>query len=314
MPLTNNSKWAKFVMIVFWANTLASVLGLCGNLIRAGEMASHFRVQYLVVSITALAGFLTLRYWRWGVVASLLVVLNALIIIPQFYFTAHAQRAAPMIRLMLSNVYHGNKNYEGFLKLVRQENPDLLITQETSAGWREALQALNNEYPYRIYAVQTELDWIMLFSKLPIVESSESSKQNNFPPLLTTLQYQNKSITLFSLHPSTPKSGKGLAGRNLQFETLASVVKNIATPKIIIGDLNSSMWSPYFSKLENDSGLFSVRKGIGILPTWPTYFPPMMIPIDHCLVSSEFRVVNCRTGSNIGSDHLPLIVDLVLEN
>lgn len=35
-------------------------------------------------------------------------------------------------------------------------------------------------------------------------------------------------------------------------------------------------------------------------------------PIDHCLVSSEFTVKNIKTGNDIGSDHLPLIIELSL--
>ncbi len=314
MWLTKKSNWKKLLIVGFLGNALFSLLGLFGAWQRYGELASHFRIQYFVIAFLFLPGFSWLRSWRWVIFSALFFALNAVIIFPHLSFSNHKKSEKYDFRLMLSNVYHGNKNYDGFLRLVRMENPDVLITQEASAGWREALQVLNSDYAYRTFAIQTEKDWILLFSKLPIVPEVEDKRRNQFPPILSTLEYKNKSITLFSLHPSTPKSGKGLSGRNLQFETLTAVSKSIAMPKIIMGDLNVSIWSPYFSKLENESGMTSVRNGFGILPTWPTWFSPLMIPIDHCLVSSEFEVLNCRTGSNIGSDHLPLIIDLALRN
>lgn len=79
------------------------------------------------------------------------------------------------------------------------------------------------------------------------------------------------------------------------------------------GDLNVTMWSSNYSKLIADSGLANSRKGFGILATWPMFFPLLSIPLDHCLVSPGIGINACRSGPDIGSDHLPLIVELAFE-
>ncbi|PSP16260.1 MAG: hypothetical protein BRC58_09500 [Cyanobacteria bacterium QS_8_64_29] len=82
------------------------------------------------------------------------------------------------------------------------------------------------------------------------------------------------------------------------------------------------MWSPYYQKLVDGTGLINTRKGFGIFPTWPTANNPLglpgfaarllSIPIDHCLVTSELQVVQTRALSSVGSDHRPIAVDLVV--
>ena len=80
-----------------------------------------------------------------------------------------------------------------------------------------------------------------------------------------------------------------------------------------IGDLNVTMWSTDYEVLERGTGLRNARKGFGILATWSTNLPFMMIPIDHCLLSSEFKVDSINTAQDIGSDHLPIVVTLRLK-
>jgi endonuclease/exonuclease/phosphatase (EEP) superfamily protein YafD len=36
------------------------------------------------------------------------------------------------------------------------------------------------------------------------------------------------------------------------------------------------------------------------------------IPLDHCLVSPELAVVDRRRGPHVGSDHLPLLIEIQL--
>ncbi len=79
---------------------------------------------------------------------------------------------------------------------------------------------------------------------------------------------------------------------------------------IVIGDLNTTVWSNSYQILLSDTGMTNASEGFGFMPTWPTNLIPMMIPIDHCLVSEGFKVIDIRTGEDLGSDHLPLVVEL----
>jgi len=55
------------------------------------------------------------------------------------------------------------------------------------------------------------------------------------------------------------------------------------------------------------------RAGRGIQPSWPASLPAALrIPIDHCLVSPGIAVVGRQLGPQVGSHHLPVIVDLAV--
>ena len=109
-----------------------------------------------------------------------------------------------------------------------------------------------------------------------------------------------------------PVSRANIEARNAQLAVLGDELGLSARPTVFIGDLNTSMWAPTYLAFEKASGLRNGRKGFGLVPTYPAFFPIAGIPIDHCLVSEEIEVLEFRTGSRIGSDHWPIIVTLAL--
>ncbi|NEO61878.1 MAG: hypothetical protein F6J98_16150 [Moorea sp. SIO4G2] len=104
--------------------------------------------------------------------------------------------------------------------------------------------------------------------------------------------------------------------RNQDLEKeIGDYIRQIQKPVVLIGDLNVTMWSPYYKSLIESSGLHDARAGFGILPTLSQFSPAnpwLAIPVDHCLVSRDVKVIKMRTGPDLGSDHLPVITDILI--
>ncbi|MCI0414687.1 endonuclease/exonuclease/phosphatase family protein [bacterium] len=101
--------------------------------------------------------------------------------------------------------------------------------------------------------------------------------------------------------------------RNWELAELGLVVRANYHPVIVAGDFNASIWLPFFKAFLNENRLQDARMGFGVIPAFPTEVPLVMIPIDRCLVSSGIKILDFHSGPNIGSDHLPLILDASIE-
>jgi endonuclease/exonuclease/phosphatase (EEP) superfamily protein YafD len=288
-----------------------SIISYFGTLHRRFEITSHFKVQYLAASFACLLFLISLKAWRWTGVAVLCLLLNAIAILPWVVISPKPERPTHNLRLLLTNVNAANTNYQALLHLVDTEKPDLLIVQEASEGWINALESIRTTHPHSHFVANRDNAGIALFSRFPVEQFDTISIDDiDFPSLVVRINIAEVKIALISLHPPPPGTDEYLWERNQQFVKVAELVKRLPRPVIVAGDLNSSIWSPYYSEFVKQSGLVSARKGFGILPTWPTHNRFIMIPIDHCLVTDDIKISNCRTGTEVSSDHLPLITDM----
>lgn len=276
------------------------------------QLFTHFRLQYLVVSLGLLLLFKYLRSpWLTGAIAAG-VVLNAVLVLP-WYVGEDETSGGVELKLLHANVLSSNTEYDRLIRLLDTEAPDLVMLQEVSPDWLVALDELRADYPYS-YAEAREGNFgIALFSRVPLRSVSHfDSPPFGYPTIVASLDIDGQVLHFIGTHPMIPVSGTFYDARNEQLAGVARLLGKQAEPKILVGDLNLSQWDINYKRLEQQGGVRNARKGFGILPTWPVFMPFAMIPIDHVLVSETISVTGFYSGPRIGSDHLPLVVTFTL--
>ncbi len=280
------------------------------------ELFSHFRLQYLAVSILLLAAFALLRWQSYALMAAAAIAVNAWLVVPWYLPVGEAPteyEADAAIVVMCANVLATNGNGNGFVALARRTDPDVLVALEVTPAWAEALAALDAYYPYRIVEPRADAHGIALYSKFPLESSAVvESVPRGFPDIVATAIVGGARLGIVGTHPSQPLGASNYGARNLHLDSLAALAATTPHPLIVVGDLNVTMWSVHYRRLEEKGGLVNARRGIGVVPTWPTFLLPAMIPIDHVLVSPDIRVVGFDTVADIGSDHLPIVATLMV--
>lgn len=277
------------------------------------ELTTHFRLQYFLFAALFLALFALLRMWRWAIVALVCLTINAAFVLPWYLPAKSAQVSdeGKPLRLLLSNVLWDNDQHADVIEFARKEKPDLAFFQEVTPRWAKEFEALNTEFPHSKLQPIDDAGGMAVFSRLPFVSAELAPlAAYNGPAIIVQINVGNQLVSIVSVHPPPPGGKLNFDHRTEILNQTAAFVNSLPEPKLVIGDLNTTMWSPYYKRFVGQIGLKNVRESFGILPSWPTHLPPLFIPIDHCLVSSGIHVTSVRTGSQVGSDHLPLVVDL----
>jgi endonuclease/exonuclease/phosphatase (EEP) superfamily protein YafD len=286
-----------------------------GRLHKYLELTSHFRVQYFIGAAVSLPICLALAYW-WSAAGALLsAAVNLSVIVPRYIGKRLADDGVPRrcLKVALANVDWKNRSHDPFLRCMERHQPDVIVVQEVNDDWAHSLQALSATYPFFEVLPREDGSGIALYSRCPFERLPFVSPEGDVRPgILVRLDFARRKVSLLSIHPRAPIRRGHFALRNDVLGAAAIYARDLPDPKICVGDLNTSPWSPFYQDFARQTKLINVRKGFGLLPSWPTFmgFSWLMIPIDHCLVSDDIRVVRVQTGERIGSDHLPLLVEM----
>lgn len=303
---------ALMALIIVSLLTLMSLFGHHAYL----ELATHFRLQYALVSSVCIILFIISHSWKLLPLAVCCALLNLAYILSYYFVASHrVNSSAAHLRLMLANVLGSNKNHAALIEAVKEANPDIIVLQEFTEDWWSHTQVLNSDYPYYKAVPKPKGSSMALFSRYPLEEVEVLTLDaSTYLALSARVNIAGTPVSILSLHPPTPVRTDKFLNRNEQFTRAASILRAMTGTRFLIGDLNTTMWSPYFMDLVRESGLRDARRGYGLRPSWPMPLPAFLqIPIDHCLVSDDVVVEGIRTGRRTESDHRPLIVDVQFE-
>jgi endonuclease/exonuclease/phosphatase (EEP) superfamily protein YafD len=301
---------------------LATLAGFLGRISWFLELFSHFRFQYLILLTFSTILFIVGERYSQALVTGLLAALNLLLVLP-LYVKGPAQTSSNpgvfpgegVYRILLANVLQANAAFGSIRHLIRAEQPDFIVLIEVNKTWIDQLKPVLDAYPFSRMPLREDNYGMAMFSRIPPTFSEvRHFGAIQVPSIVTTYNLEQRPVTILATHPPPPKTKQQADLRNIQLVEIAKYVQILEGESLLVGDLNLTSWSPFFTDLIQASGLRDSRKGFGMQNSWPAHRRLLMIPIDHILVSEGVVVLSRRTGQFNGSDHYPILLDFSLSS
>ena len=274
------------------------------------DLFTHFRLQLICVQLLLLIGLGLLARSVWSPILALL--LGANLYASQAYWLP--DRSPDTIerdlRIMAANVRAENEHADGLLAQIDREQPDVVAIVEFNASWAARLEPLHRTFPYRIEVPRADHFGIALFARRPIL-GQRLLDLDGTPAIDAEIDAASGVVRVVAVHLVPPMSQHAAAQQRRQRTQLARHVATGPRPLIVIGDLNMTPYSPNFAELLAPADLHDALTGYGPRITWPTFLPLLGIPIDHCLLSTDWDSIAYRRQPAYGSDHFAIAVDLI---
>jgi len=226
------------------------------------------------------------------------------------------ESTAHSISMISLNVLQKNSEYQRTIKLIRDYQPDLILTMESNAEWDSALQVLEADYPYH-HKIPLENRYGMhLYSRLETVSfESHFLISEDRPSIKAEMVDQAGNEFIFwGVHPPPPSPTEMPTSRQKDAELvkLAKLIRAEKAMTIVAGDFNNVCWSKASKLFARISQLKDARKKNGVHPSFPVKPILFRFPLDLLFHSEGIQINQLKTLEDVGSDHLPIFAQFTL--
>ena len=220
-------------------------------------------------------------------------------------------------RLMFANVLMTNRDSERLRRIIREQNPDVILTVETDAWWQEQLKEFEVTHPHKVHCPLENTYGMLLYSQLELVRPEiKFIVEDDIPSIHALMKLPNgKEVEIHCMHPRPPFPTEAMQSteRDAELLIVGRSIKKTDVPVIVMGDLNDVAWSRTNYLFQDISGLLDPRIGRGFFNTFHAQYPIIRFPLDHFFHSNHFRLIELKRLSRFGSDHFPVLIALSYE-
>lgn len=278
----------------------------------------HIGIVIVLIAIGASVA----RRWKLLIATVPMLVFSVGPAVVSYWPTGVATANGKPLKVMSINLLFINQETEAIIDQIAAELPDVLLVQEYTSHWDEALTAgIGRLYPHACTSPREDSFGTAIYSKIPFVEKPNLRVplgQATEPQIRAVIDFEGKPIALYNIHLLPPWGMEYTIEHRSQFADLLDVLKTEKLPAIVGGDFNFTENSANAADLKtigftdaHDQG------GQGRGATWPVNSFFRWIPsirLDHIYTSDTFVCTGCRTGISKGSDHLPVIVIVAIRD
>ena len=278
------------------------------------DVVARFAVQGAIVALLAAALLAWFRRWLRAASFLLLLLPDALTEVPVAF--AETPTARPFGRVYTANL---SQDPDAVLEVARQLEtlqPDLVwlseFPEELSEDVAAAFAEVEDAYPFGLAWPATEGRSLKFLSRHPLRARDEFNPDQapGRPALRLLVDADGIPLVVVALHTHPPSADWALGARNEALTWAEEMVAGARSGVLLLGDLNTSAFSPRFAQLVRRSGLDCASPLSCSVPSWPAQLPPLLTPIDHVLAAGDLVVTRRVRGPATGADHYPVIAEV----
>jgi endonuclease/exonuclease/phosphatase (EEP) superfamily protein YafD len=312
-----------FILVLAGAVCVLGTVSWLGDVHWSFELFSHFRFYYAILGLALALALLPFRRFALALLVGLVGAVNVAgawaYIAPPIGQLEDVK--VPIVRIVWANIGNWATDNAALKRFIERQKPDIVVLTELAASHEPMLAELRGQLPFQTTIPEgNPLGLLLLSKREPVSLHFDLGAGERQPLLIANLcPADNNCLTLLALHAARPFPYRDGA-RDRQLDYAASVAKRHVErgeKVVLVGDLNTTPFSPVFKRLLVNSGLrdsttLPVPTPRSASSTWWLGDSGIGLQIDHALLSPNITPIIRRLGVPIGSDHLPLVIDIKL--